>query len=156
MRPKWSVDDATHLSSSSRFRRFFIRGSRDELYEVGEDALQTENDATNAASLDKSVHKSLSISSLFGRQRRPDGEGNDNEDVQSTRPHIRRPLATLTESPTQGEGKFNIRNRYRSRLSTSEQVGKPPVTVTTISDSQNLGETEPRKFFTNDFIYLLA
>ncbi|VDL57277.1 unnamed protein product [Hymenolepis diminuta] len=139
MRSKWSPDDSGPLSSSSRFRRLFIRGSRDELYEVGEDALQTENDASNATNLDKSIHKSLSISSLFGRQRRVEGETSENDGHHSGRPHIRRHLAILTESPTHGEGKSNFKNRFKP-------IGKPPANVNRISDSAATGDNEPRKF----------
>ncbi|KAM3171024.1 hypothetical protein ACTXT7_017444, partial [Hymenolepis weldensis] len=139
MRSKWSSDDSGPPSSSSRFRRLFIRGSRDELYEVGEDALQTENDTSNATNPDKSIHKSLSISSLFGRQRRVESETSENDGHHSGRPHIRRHLAILTESPTHGEGKSNFRNRFKP-------IGKPPANVNKISDSAATGNNEPRKF----------
>ncbi|KAM7537180.1 hypothetical protein Aperf_G00000078666 [Anoplocephala perfoliata] len=129
MRLKLSPNERGPLSSS-RFRRFFIHGSRDELYEVGQDALQPDDDevfTTNGP--EKSFQKSLSIGSLFGRQRQVEGETSGNEERQMKPFQV-----TSAESPIQIESKLSLRNRLKSKFFTSESVGKPPATVNALSD----------------------
>ncbi|VDO01699.1 unnamed protein product [Rodentolepis nana] len=146
IRSKWSSDDSGPFSSSSRFLRLFNRDSRDKLYEVGENALQTENEASEDTSLGKSVPKSLSFSSLFGRQRRVESETCENDGQKSGRPHTRHPLTILAESPTQGESKFSIKNRLKSKLFANEPNSRP-ANQSNISVPAPTGDNESRKFF---------
>lgn len=139
MRQKFSPEENGTLSSS-RFRRFFIRGSRDELYEVGQDALHPDNEVSTANGLEKTFRKSGSVGSLFGR-RRLESETSENEERQTKRPQV-----TPAKSPIQMESKLSLKNRLKSSFFTSENVGKPPAAVKTLSDPPN-GDNETRKIW---------
>eukprot|EP00108_Taenia_solium_P007625 TsM_001104100 transcript=TsM_001104100 gene=TsM_001104100 len=152
MKPKSGGDEA---SSSSRFRRFFIRGSRDEIFEVGEEAVaESERDdapvtsetaIADATSLDRSIRKSLSINSLFAwRQRRTDTSTceTEGEERQSTRPP-KRVLGALMELPQQKEGKRTLKSLIKFKLSNAGAVGNPPDVVTTLSEAHVDNESQP-------------
>ncbi|KAL5104389.1 putative phospholipid-transporting ATPase VA [Taenia crassiceps] len=142
------------VSSSSRFRRFFIRGSRDEIFEVGKEAIAeserddapvaSETGSTDFISLDRSIHKSLSINSLFAwRQRKSDASTweTGGGERQSTRPP-KRVLCALTGSPQQKEGKWTLKSLIKFKSSNAETVGNLPDIVATLSGTQEDNESE--------------
>ena len=147
MRLKSNFAEESSLSSS-RFRRFFIRGSRDEIFEVGEEAVGSERDSAigraNEANcqVDRSIRKSLSIGSLFAwRQRKSDiaSTGESEEAAQTgNRSMQKRVLTALVESPDHGDdGRRGFQCRFKFKPSVTDNVGKPPVTVTSLSDGQD-------------------
>ncbi|CDS41466.1 phospholipid transporting ATPase VA [Echinococcus multilocularis] len=141
--------------SSSRFRRFFIRSSRDEIFEVGEEAVvdSERNEAFIAAEtantddtlLGRSMRKSLSISNLFAwRQRKSDTSAweVEGEERQSTRPP-KRVLTALVESPHQKEGKRSLKSLIKFRFSNTGAVGNVPDTVASLSETHEDNGSQP-------------
>lgn len=153
MKSKGGGDDAS--TSSSRFRRFFIRSSRDEIFEVGEEAeaeserddapVASETSISDNASPDRLIHKSFSINSLFAwRQRKSDALTweTEGEERQFTRPP-KRVLGALMESPKQKKGKRGLISLIKSKFANTEAVGNLPDIVTTLSETNE--DNESRK-----------
>lgn len=147
MRPKASGAEESYFSSS-RFHRFFIRGSRDEIFEVGEEALASESAQEGDGHLDRSIRKSLSIGSLFAwRQRKSEvSSPGENEEVSQSgaRSMPKRVLTALAESPQHGDARRRgLHGRFKSKLPTTDGVGRAPRTVVSLSKGQD--DDESRK-----------
>ncbi|VDD79951.1 unnamed protein product [Mesocestoides corti] len=135
-RTKNSAGDSS--LTSSRFHRLFIRGSRNEIFEVGEEASADENVNTDANTPDRSMRKSLSIGSLFPRrQRKTDQASKVPEDKirQATKPP-KRLLTTVVESPRQKGG-------MNAELASDEGIERPSATALPISVRNPNNDTQP-------------